>query len=830
MADSENIFSEEGLRLIFRDSHDAFIISDSNMKIVYANKTARNMFGYNENELIGLSILHIMPEDRRNNYLKDMESAVQGNTVSNIESGEELFGQIKNGEIFPIELTYSHYNFDRRNYFVSQIRDISERKQREKELSSLTIALRVISEVNRLIVSSNDEKEYLVNICNAIVNTGKFPRAAISIIEDTADGDKLIKNLAHLDYTSEIPAANHFLSELNPESLTAIVIREKRTEICNNIIDRNLWKYWVDDPSKIEFESTIAVPIIYSTRIEGVLRIFSKNPFYFSEDKVQLLEELAKDISRGIAFIRTKLAHCIALKALEESEHKYKILFQSSNDAIFIADTETGVIIDVNAKTDELLGMRTSEMIGKQYFELCPEGYEKRYRELFNSHIMEGSNITDEFYIRTKNGKAIPVQISANIAFINGKKVIQGIFRDISKSKMEEEKIRVTQKMEALGTLSGGIAHDINNILSPIIGFTQLAILETDNKEKLVSYLNEVLTASNRAKDLVAQILTFCQNSETDKKPHFIQNIVKEVVKLISVSTPENIDLQIVIDENCEPVLCDPIQIYQIIINLCTNATYAMKDTGGVLKVCLVRKGSPEIKSENSDVLPDDNYICLIVSDTGCGMSKTILNRIFEPYFSTKPKEEGTGLGLSVVSGIVKEHNGTIYVRTYPKEGTYFRILFPVTGQILKKKEQNKYSDIDRPNLNVMAVDDEPQITFMLKHMLEELGYSSETFNEPLSALASFKSDPQKYDLVITDQTMPKLLGTELSRKILEIRPDIPIILNTGFSPVASRSEANKIGIKKFMMKPITISELAITITEALKISETNDVKHTKYI
>jgi len=821
MNDFQNKYPSEHLLKIIQSSHDAFIVSDHDLKIVYSNKTAQNIFGYSEKEMEGLSILELMPEDRRINYTYDIESALKSDTVTNVNTAIDLFGQRKNGKAFPIELTYTYYIFDNKNFFVSQIRDISEKKDREKELNTLTTALRVMTEVNRLLVDSNDDDEanYLNKICSIITETGRFPRSSVSLVKDTPEGDKIICNLAHSGYQKVFPPQEFLLSGLHPESLTAIVVKEKRTDICNDIIGRNLWKYWVDNPCKIEFESTIAVPVILKNDVGGILRVFSKEPFYFSEDKVRLLEELAKDISHGITFIRTKLAHNDALKALEESERKYKDLFNSNNDAIVIVDAESGVILDANLKSEDLLKVPLEKIIGTHYTEFIIDGYEKRYRDLIKANIEKEISFTDEFYLKTRSsgGKAIPIQVSSSLATINGRKILQSIFRDISQSRFHEENMRTVQKMEALGTLSGGIAHDINNILSPVIGFTQLAILEFEDKEKQNNYLNEVLTAANRAKELVSQILTFCRKSETDKKQHNIQNIMREVIKLISISLPPNVELQTVIDDSCDPILCDPVQIYQVVINLCTNAYQAMKDTGGVLKVCLVRKGSPEIKIEQSEKLPFDNYICLIVSDTGCGMTKTTFNRIFEPYFTTKPKEEGTGLGLSVVSGIVKEHGGEIYVRTYPKEGTYFKISFPTVSFFAENKESKHGVPAESKFMNILVVDDELQITFMMKHMLEELGYSSETYNDPESAYIAFKKDPLKYDMVITDQTMPKILGTDLSRKILEIRPETPIILNTGFSPVTSKSEAKKLGIKEFIMKPITISELSAAIEKALK-------------
>ncbi|HQO10598.1 MAG TPA: PAS domain S-box protein [Clostridiales bacterium] len=995
MSSSPNIIFIEHLNKIIQSSHDAFIISDSEMKIIYSNQTAQNIFGYSEKEMIGMSLQMLMPPERRNNYLYDMKSALEGNIVSNINDKSDLLGQRNNGQVFPIELTYINYLHENTNFFVSQIRDITEKKDRENELNKLTTALRVMAEINRLAVDSNDETEYLTKICNAITEIGKFPRSGVSIIKDTLNRDKLICNLAFSGYSFLCPPKEILLSELNPESLISIAVKEKRTEVCNDIIGRNLWKYWVNDPSKIEFESTIAVPLMFSGRVEGILRVFSKEPFYFSEEKVQLLEDLAKDISRGITVLRerkklemttialnviteanrllirsdnidpylkgicdiitnvggfakalilfaenfddeeylvpkaysgyfdntlvsqpvklvlikhsesptvlalkgkktdvcrnikarglwkywhddpskmefdstisiplfksdfvfgilrvysydpfsfsepeielfedlsrdishgievlrNKEAHQKTLQELEESENKYRSLFNSSNDAVFIADYETGIIIDANEKAEQLLGTGLREIIGMKHLDLFPEGqsYHDKYLKIFKENIENNVTSSEQFYIRTKSKKAIPVVVSSNVCYLNGRKVLQGIFRDISKPKMEEDRIRTIQKMEALGTLSGGIAHDINNILFPIIGFTQLALLEKDDPVKLSEYLNEVLTASNRAKQLVSQILTFCRKSESDKEPHKIQNIVKEAAKLISISLPSNVELQTVIDDDCEAILCDPVQIYQVVINLCTNAYQAMKEKGGILKVCLVRKGSPEIKILVDEQLKFDRFVCLIVSDTGCGMNKGTLDRIFEPYYTTKPKGEGTGLGLSVVSGIVKDHNGDIYVRTYMGEGTYFRILLPITEMDQPVKHEPVLVKPVKTHLNILVVDDEHQITSMLSHMLSELGYDSETCNDPNTAYEIFRSDPSKFHLVITDQTMPGMFGTDLTKKILSIRPDIPVILNTGYSPIASKKEAIEMGVSEFMMKPIMISELSAAIDKAVK-------------
>jgi PAS domain S-box-containing protein len=684
-----------------------------------------------------------------------------------------------------------------------------------KELATTTLALRVLTDAGRILTDAVSEEQYMKDLSKIIIDIGKFEHCQLFLVNKIENNDRFIRSVALAgkdSYDYRFPTNFKLSERKNWESPTAISIREKKVDICENISARGLWKYWVEKPEDLDFESTIAVPVISDNDVIALIRIYSADPFYFTIAKVKLFEDLSKDIAHGLNYIRSKAEK-------NNSENKYRSLFQSSNDAVIIADAETGIILDANNKTEDILSASLNDIIGSHHTEIHPEGYVDKYRKLINKLTETGDTFSDEFLLRTRHtaGKAIPVQISASILYMNGKKVIQIIFRDISAMKQEEENIRKIQKMEALGTLSGGIAHDINNILSPVIGFTQLAILEKENSEKQIRYLNEVLTASNRAKEIVGQILTFCRKSESDKKPHRIQSLVKEVVKLISVSVPPNVSLKTVIDENCAPILCDPIQIYQTVINLCTNAYQAMKEKGGELKVCLVKKGSPEIKSDDSEKLPFDDYISLIVSDTGCGMAKTILERIFEPYFTTKPKEEGSGLGLSVVSGIVREHGAEIYVRTYPNEGSYFRISFPIATHSADEADISNKIVKTGKKLHAMVVDDEPQITLMMKLMLNELGYTADTFNDPLIALEEFNRSSEKYDFIITDQTMPHLSGTELSISLLSINPDLPIILNTGYSPATSRSECKKIGIKEFVMKPITIAELSAVVSKAVK-------------
>jgi nitrogen-specific signal transduction histidine kinase/ActR/RegA family two-component response regulator len=393
---------------------------------------------------------------------------------------------------------------------------------------------------------------------------------------------------------------------------------------------------------------------------------------------------------------------------------------------------------------------------------------------------------------------------------------MNAIFRDVSTTKLIEENLRNTQKMEALGTLSGGIAHDFNNILTPIIGYTELAKMELDSKDRESKYLMEVIKASNRAKELVRQILTFCRKNDFEVKPFKIQPIVKEVLKLIKPLIPSTIEIRSEIATNCGSVLCDPTQIHQLIMNLCTNAYHAMKDTGGILKVKLDCGKTKDFITDEINDIEFERCLCLEISDTGHGMDKLVLERIFEPYFTTKGQDEGTGLGLSVVLGIVKSHGGRIYARSQPNEGSLFKIYLPLLEDEKVENNKSEIECIEGGNEHILVVDDEQILTEIITAILNELGYRTTQFNSSNEALEDFKKNSQKYDMVFTDQTMPGMIGSDLAKKILEIRSDIPIILCTGYSPLIDREEAIKIGIKEFLMKPITTSILGVTVRKVL--------------
>jgi len=386
------------------------------------------------------------------------------------------------------------------------------------------------------------------------------------------------------------------------------------------------------------------------------------------------------------------------------------------------------------------------------------------------------------------------------------------------KAKIKDRLIQV-QKMETIGTLAGGIAHDFNNILTPILGYTEMA-LEELSEESLLRYdIDQINVAATRGKDLVQQILTFSRQVDFDKKPLKLDEIVVEVMKLIRASFPSNIEIRQDLDAETGTVLADATQMHQIIMNLATNALHAMKASGGELsvKLDLVEVGARPIKGTAK--IQKGTYVRLKISDTGHGMDKRTIERIFEPFFTKKEVGSGSGLGLSVVHGIVNNYNGTIVVESKPGVGSTFIIYLPQhTERFVSQKEASQ--KVKRGKGSILFVDDEKEITFMGKRMLESLGYTVDIKSDSQEALADFKEHPEKYDLLVTDQAMPKMLGTELIGNMRQIRPDLKSIIITGYQDSIPKDAIKQFGIAEVISKPLILSEFSELIRKVLTTPE----------
>jgi CheY-like chemotaxis protein len=370
--------------------------------------------------------------------------------------------------------------------------------------------------------------------------------------------------------------------------------------------------------------------------------------------------------------------------------------------------------------------------------------------------------------------------------------------------------------MEAIGTLAGGIAHDFNNILGAIMGYTQLALGDLSDESPLKYNFEQVLKASNRAKDLIKQILTFSRQGDQEKKPIHVMPLINEALKLLRASVPKSIEIKKKLAVQADMIMGDPTRIHQVMMNLGANSAQAMPDQKGIIEVTL---DEVELSLEDRLDFPELNpgpYIRLTVSDTGRGIRPQDQGRIFEPFFTTKKPGEGTGMGLSVVHGIVKDMNGGIKVYSVPGEGTSFKLYFPQIRNKLESETRVKRA-IPTGTERILFVDDEPELVETWVQMLERLGYKLTGRGSSREALELFRLQPDQFDLIITDQTMPQMNGLELSREFLAIRPNIPIVLCSGFSEMVAPEVIKDTGIREFLMKPILLGEIASTIRKVLE-------------
>ncbi|MFA7383834.1 MAG: PAS domain S-box protein [Desulfurivibrionaceae bacterium] len=517
---------------------------------------------------------------------------------------------------------------------------------------------------------------------------------------------------------------------------------------------------------------------------------------------------------------------------LRKSEARFRSLVEATQDGIVIGD-EQGNILSVNRAAAEMFGHENGELKGQPLISLMPERYQARHLKGMANFIATGNSRylgkPLSFWGRRRDGDEFPLELNISSWVAEGRINFGGIIRDVSeRARLEEEKanlerqLRATQKMEAIGTLAGGIAHDFNNILVPIIAYTEIvAAKEAAGSENWQS-LQAVLKAAHRAKELVKQILAFSREREHEAIPVQIVPLVKESLKLLQSSLPSTIEVVQQLEGDGGTILADPTQIHQVVMNLCTNAYYAMREQGGVLEVTLAEVKIGAGDSAGHDLAPGA-YLVLSVSDTGAGMDPATMERIFDPYFTTRKFGEGTGLGLAMVHGIVKKYGGDIRVYSEPGQGASFQVYFPVVGKAEKGPDFIIGTLLAKGDERILLVDDELPIASSLQKMLEFHGYQVVMKTSSVEALAAFRLTPRDFDLVITDQTMPELTGEKLVLALKEIRPEIPVILCTGFSATIDEAKARDLGIDAFFMKPVLIKEITETIRSILDKTKVED-------
>ena len=508
-----------------------------------------------------------------------------------------------------------------------------------------------------------------------------------------------------------------------------------------------------------------------------------------------------------------------AQEALRKSESRYRVLSDNfPNGALFLIGRDFRYLA-AGGKAFAWLGLSSEQVVGRTVKEIFPDLW-----DTIRPHCEAAFKGQESYYEVQHNGRIYSNQVLPILSNREGpNRQALVVTVDVTERKQaEEEKRRLefqlvqAQKMEAMGTLAGGIAHDFNNILSAILGYTELALMDASKGQPGKEHLQQILKSGLRAKELVRQILNFSRRAGHERKPIQIGSVIEETLKFLRASLPTTVEIKQEVGEGTGTVLADPTQIRQVLMNLCTNAAHAMRERGGLLKVALERIDLAGDSASGYVGLSPGPYVGLSVIDTGEGMERGTLERVFEPFFTTKKIGEGTGMGLAMVHGIVKAHGGTITVCSEPGRGSTFHVYLPMMETEAEEEAPGVAKSLPGGKEHILFVDDEKTLTDIGRQFLKHLGYRVTSLTSSLEALEVFKASPDSFHLVITDQTMPKMTGVDLTKAMLSIRPDIPIIICTGFSSQISAQKAKDLGVKRFLMKPLVLPEVAKAVREVL--------------
>jgi PAS domain S-box-containing protein len=754
--------SEARFRALVESAPDAIFVQSAG-RFAYLNSAACGLFGASQpEELIGKDFMERMAPECRDKMRERIE--LQRETGKPAALMDQKYLRLDESQV-SVETTAVPIRYQGEDAHMVLIRDITERKQAEE-------ALRDSEERHRRIVEASSDAILLR--CKGIVIYAN--PAALKLFQANHPGDLI---------------GRQYLDLVHPDDRALSSERVRKNIDENWIASPREHRILTLDGQMVHVEST-GVPVKY----RGETQVFG--------------------IFRNIT------ARKLTEKHLRETEKKYRDLAESLPQVIFEVDLN-GTLKYLNQTGYQLFGY-TPEDFAKDFNVLetfIPEDRERVARDIMLN--MQGQKLGRQDYTAVrKDGTKFPVGVHAS-RVMSGQTAtgVRGILIDLtSTQRAKEEKKRLeiqlqqAQKMEAIGALAGGIAHDFNNILSAIIGYTELAMLN-EGAEHCTAELKEALIAANRAKDLVKQILAFSRQTDEERMPVRVALVAREAVKFLRATIPATIEIKTRLDEKAGAVLANSVELHQIIMNLCTNAQHAIGEQTGLLEV-EVQNAEIGLSQKNDVIdLEIGSYVRISVKDTGYGMTPDVIERIFDPYFTTKEKGVGTGLGLAVVHGIVKKSGGAIKVESEIGKGTTFHIYLP-KADIFAPIKSDQPKAIEGGSERILFVDDEKMLVDIGQQVLQRLGYDVVSRTSPIEALELFKAKPDFFDLVITDKTMPGMTGDALAKELLSIRPTLPVIICTGYSQTIDHERAKQIGIKAFVMKPILINEIADAVRRVL--------------
>ena len=776
--------SEALYRILFEQSKEATAIVSENGKFIDINKAYLDLLGYTKSELMKIKAGEVWadPADRAR---WQEEMAKKGSVV------EYKCRQLrKDGTVLDFTISSTQHQMkDGTIFYHTVCHDITERKRAEEAIRSAYDMLEQIVE------------ERTAELVNANLKLKKEEEAL-------RESEERYKNVVD-------------------SNLSAIVLYRQEEILFANKPFYNIFGYEPKDLKNIVIDDVLApeaVADVAEKRRRRMAGEIEQEAVYESKGKRKNGEIFDMEISVCASHYLGKLC-CIAslsdiserkrsVEALRESESRFRTLFDLSPQPVAVVEMETGRLIDVNDKYCELMQYDKSALIGRTTIDLGL--LSKTDRDRYLDCMRRTGEVRDmEIDYTIKDGSVINIMVFSKLIRISGEDLTVTALFDVTERKFLESQLQQAHKMEAVGTLAGGIAHDFNNILGIIIGNAELAIDDVPEWNPARHNLEEVRKACIRARDVVRQILTFSRQASPQLKPVKITPIITESLNLIRSSIPSTIEIRQNISNELDTVNANPTQINQILLNLCANASHAMEEKGGVIEVDLENVTLHEESTIPGPELNPGVYVKLSVRDTGHGIEPESLDRIFDPYFTTKEVGKGTGMGLAVAHAIVKNHGGVITVDSKIDEQTTFQVFLPVYD-IEVETEIETDKELPKGNERILLVDDEEDMVETIRTLLERLGYTVTFSARSVEALEEFRNNPEAYDLVITDMTMPHMTGDQLTKEILGLRPDIPVILCTGFSERINSRVTKEIGIRELLIKPIMLGELANTIRQVL--------------
>jgi PAS domain S-box-containing protein len=837
----------ETLRALFQASPLAVIELDPNGRVLMWNPAAEHLFGWKQKEVLGLPN-PIVPAAEQKDSLFFFVRALQGESFAMLET----IRQRKDGSTIPVSRSLAPlYDSQGKTLgVVVVIADVTERKKAEMELQALRKFLEIAnrhSDLNPLLQEFVREMKEFTG-CEAV---------GIRLLDE--DGN--IPYVAYLGFSRQFYETESPLSIKTDQCMCINVVKGTTNpklpfyteggSFYMNGTTRFLATVSEEEKGSTRnvsnqtgYESVALIPIRVGTRLMGLVHLADRKENMVPLSMVKLLEQAASALGVGIQ-------RALAEKALQRSKEEWERTFKSIPDLIAILDGGHRVV-RVNPAMAKRLGCTPDDCVSLPCYatvhgsetppSFCPHAQtmadgrehtvEVHEERLGGDFLVSTSPILDEqgqmigtVHVarditerkraeeelrRARDELEIRVrERTTELATANKELQEEMVRREIA-----EQQLRQAQKMEAIGTLTSGIAHDFNNILQTIAINADLALLDLPGGSSVRNNIDLILQSGLRGKDLVRQMLLFSRKSEKRQEIMSMTPLIKETFKLLRSSIPTTIQMELLLKTESDSVYADPSQIQQVIMNLCTNAAYAMRETMGAIGISLqgITLGSNDLPEK--DMQPG-NYLVLSVRDTGSGMDEEIRKRIFEPFFTTKPVGEGTGLGLSVVYGIVKSHNGGISVDSEPGEGSIFRVYLPKVDASVSSTAEPPVP-LPRGNERILLVDDEEMIVNSVRNMLQHLGYKVTAVKDSRMAFKLFSENPSQFDLVIMDQTMPFMTGEDLGKKMMRLRPGIRAILCTGYNDLISEEKAMAMGFQGFIMKPFTVREGAELVRNVL--------------